>query len=96
MGIKRAYDSMLDEFRRHGADPAEVQEFVNTDDPSYSVKFCGVEYVVYSPDLSHDGSWGRATYAFFKIFNDQLSGSDYRLYAINGGDDLGGMFPDGF
>ena len=38
MGIKRAYDSMLDEFRRYGAGPAQVQEFVDTDDPGYSVK----------------------------------------------------------
>jgi hypothetical protein len=29
---------------------------------------------------------------FFKIINDQLAKSEYRLYAINGGNDLGGMF----
>ena len=38
------------------------------------------------------GSWGRAAVAFFTIINDQMASSQYRLYAINGGNDLGGMF----
>jgi hypothetical protein len=92
VGIKRAYDSMLDVFRRYAPDPAEVQELIDTDAPSYSVKCGGVEYVIYSPELPHDADWGRATYAFFKSVNDQLAKSDYSLYAINGGNDLGGMF----
>ena len=92
VGIKRAYDSMLDVFRRYAPDPAEVQELIDADAPSYSVKCGGVEYVIYSPELPHDASWGRATYAFFKIVNDQLAKSDYSLYAINGGNDLGAMF----
>jgi hypothetical protein len=91
-GIKRAYDSMMDEFRHYVPDPAEVQEVVDSDAPSYSVKCCGVEHPMYSPDLADEWSWGRAAYAFFKIVNDQLATSEYRLYAINGGNDLGGMF----
>ena len=45
------------------------------------------EYVIYSPALPYDAgqSWGRATHAFFKIVNDQMVKSEYRLYAINGG-----------
>src|SRR5262249_5481532 len=91
-GIKHAYDSMLDEFRRFVPKPADVQELIDTDAPSYSVRCSGVEYVIYCPELPSVESWGRATYAFFKIVNDQLMQSDYRLYAINGGNDLGGMF----
>ena len=37
-------------------------------------------------------SLGRAAHALFKIINDQLTNSEYRLFAINGGNDLGGMF----
>jgi hypothetical protein len=50
--------------------------------------------VIYSPALPNEEgqSWGRATHAFFKIINDQLAKSEYRLYAINGGNDLGGIF----
>jgi hypothetical protein len=43
---------------------------------SYYAKFCR------KVSLAH---------AFFKIINDQLAESEYRLYAIGGGD-LGGMF----
>jgi hypothetical protein len=41
---------------------------------------------------NEDESWGKATYALFSIVNAQLAGSPYRFYAINGGNDLGGMF----
>jgi hypothetical protein len=52
------------------------------------------EYLIYSPEVPNDEgqSFGRAAYAFFKIVNDQLTKSEYRLYAINGGNELGGMF----
>ena len=33
-----------------------------------------------------------ATYAFFKIINDQLGASEYKFFAINGGNDLCGVF----
>lgn len=93
-GIVRAYESARNVLAQHGAEPAEVQEFVDSDKPSYSVKCGEQEYVIYSPELSdNEGqSWGRAAHAFFKIINDHLSKSEYRLYAINGGNDLGGMF----
>ena len=35
---------------------------------------------------------GQSYLAFFTIVNDQLANSQYRFYAINGGNDLGGMF----
>jgi len=91
-GIKRRYESIQAELRRYATEALEIQEVINHDATSYVVKCCGVEYVIYSPDISADEGWGRATYAFFKIVNDQLTKSNYRLYAINGGNDLGGMF----
>jgi hypothetical protein len=50
--------------------------------------------MIYSPAMpeKEGWSWGRATHALFKIINDQLTNSDYRFYAINGGNELGGMF----
>jgi hypothetical protein len=41
----------------------------------------------YSPKLpdAEGQSWGRAAHAFSKIVNDQLSKSNYNLYAINSG-----------
>ena len=37
-------------------------------------------------------SWGRAAYAFFKIVNDQLTKSEYRLYAITAATSWEGCF----
>ena len=74
--------------------PAEIQEIIDDDAPSYVVKCADLEHVIYSPTLPDDEgqSWGRAAHAFFKIINDQLLESDYKLYAINCGNDLMGMF----
>jgi hypothetical protein len=59
----------------------------------YLVTCRGVDYPIYSRAPDEEGqSWGRATHALFKIVNDQLTKSEYRLFAINGGNDLGGMF----
>lgn len=93
VGIKEAYQSMLRDLRHYVPEPAQVQEVVDNDAPSYAVRCGNLEYVIYSPALpAEEGqSWGRATHAFFKIINDQLLKSEFRLYAINGGNDLGGM-----
>ena len=93
-GIKEAYQSTMRALGQYVSEPTEVQEVVDNKAPSYVVKCAGLEYVIYSPALPEvEGrSWGRAAHAFFKIVNDQLTKSEYRLYAINGGNDLGGMF----
>jgi hypothetical protein len=93
-GILQAYQSMRNVLAQYKTEPAQVQEFVDNNKPIYSVRCGDQEYEIYSPALPDDEgqSWGRAAHAFFKIINDQLSKSEYRLYAINGGNDLGGMF----
>jgi hypothetical protein len=93
-GIKKTYQSILDVLRQYAPEPLQVQEVVDNDAPSYVVKCGDREYPIYSPSLPDEEgqSWGRATYTFFKIINDQLARSEYRLFAINGGNDLGGIF----
>jgi hypothetical protein len=85
-GIKEAYDRLVSDLKSHVSEILEVGHVVDSDAPSYTVEVRGVEYVILSPAVpKEDGSsWGRATYVFFKIGNDQLADSDYRLYAING------------
>ena len=93
-GIREAYESLLPEIRKYVPKPAEVEEVIDHDAGRYAVKSGAREFVIYGPEL-HDevsDSWGRATVAFFTIVNDQLADSQYRFYAINGGNDLGGMF----
>jgi hypothetical protein len=93
-GIGQAYESLLPELRKYVQQPVQIEEVIDNDAPSYAVKCGAQEFVIYEPELGDDNgnSWGRATYAFFTIVNDQLASSSYRFYAISGGNDLGGMF----
>ena len=93
-GIREAYESLLPQLRKYVPQPAHVEEVLDNDAGRYAVKSGTREFVIYAPDLDDKGgeSWGRATVAFFTIVNDQLANSQYRFYAINGGNDLGGMF----
>jgi protease I len=55
------------------------------------VSCLGTDYPIYAKG-DEDESWGRATFALFDIVNRQLAKTPYRFFAINGGNDLGGMF----
>ena len=91
-GIKSAYDELLPALRKYIPAPAPIEERINNDKPSYSVVCLGKEYVIYDNDDRADIAWGNATFAFFDIVNRQLEKTDMRFFAINGGNDLGGMF----
>jgi hypothetical protein len=93
-GIREAYESLLPELQKYVPQPAQIEELTDNEVGRYAVKFGTSEFVIYAPDLNDKGgeSWGRATVAFFTIINDQLANSQYRFFAINGGNDLGGMF----
>jgi hypothetical protein len=90
-GIKQAYETLLPHLREYVAEPLSIEERLDVDAPSYAVVAGGTEYVVYGPGVSEENSWARATFILFRIVNDQLAHADHRLYAINGGNDLGGM-----
>ncbi len=93
-GIAEAYERLLPELRKYVPHPARVEEVIDNDPPIYAVRCGGKLYAIYGPDLNEDGGgcWGRATVAFFAIVNEQLAHTMYRFCAINGGNDLGGMF----
>jgi len=93
-GIGKAYERLLPELGKHVAQPAEVQEVIDDDLRSYAVRCNGEEHLIYSSNEpnSERESWGRATYFFFQVVNSQLTTTGVRFYAINGGNDLFGMF----
>jgi hypothetical protein len=93
-GMGSAYKDLLPELSEHVEHPARLEEFIDEKLGSYAIRCNGVEHIVYSPSLpgSDEQSWGRATHLFFKLVNDQLADAEVRFYAINGGNDLGGMF----
>jgi hypothetical protein len=93
-GIAEGYQSVLPELRRFVPHPATLYESLDDDTPSYSVRCGDSEFDIYSPELDEQkgNSWGRATVALFSIVNEQLENSTHRFYAINGGNDLSGVF----
>jgi len=80
--------------KRFGISPAELVEHFEPESGSYKVSSLGKTYVIYAPEMdsSEGQNWGNATFALFDIVNRQLDGFPYRFYALNGGNDLGGMF----
>lgn len=93
-GIKNAYEKLCAILKTYVSEPAAIAEKINNDLPSYSIIYAGDTYDIYSPTLSdaQGASWGRATYMLFMLINNQLRSSAVKFYAINGGNDLGGMF----
>lgn len=93
-GIGQAYERLLPKLRNFTPHPALIEEVIDNDTPAYSVRCGDKEYAIFGPDLDGEegSSWERATVAFFSIVNEQLIGTEYRFYAINSGNDLGGMF----
>ena len=93
-GIAEAYRGLIPVLSSYVAHPLEVEDLVDEDACSYSVRCNGVDHLVYSPSVSgtEQASWGRATAVFFQLVNEQLAATPVRFYAINGGNDLGGLF----
>lgn len=90
-GIASAYKSLIPALNQFVKNPASIQEDRDDDTPSYSVRCGNMAFAIYGPDVPRD-SWGRATVAFFSIVNAQLVDSSQRFFAINGGNDLFGLF----
>lgn len=89
--FKSTYDALRPALLKYIPSVAPVEERFDHDNPSFSVFALGQEYFIYG-GADQDESWGNATFAFFDIVNRQLQSTRYRLFAINGGNDLGGMF----
>jgi hypothetical protein len=92
-GIAAANKKLLPELRKYIAQPAVLEELLGPDVPSYKVRCNGEEYQIYSRDEpgTEEESWARAAFFFFLIVNKQISGARVRFYALNGGNDLGGL-----
>jgi len=90
-GLKSAYEALLPHLKQYVASPAAVTERYDNAAPSYSVSCLGIDYPIYAKG-DEDESWGRATFALFDIVNRQLAKTPYRFFAINGGNDLFGIF----
>ncbi|WP_041689498.1 hypothetical protein [Enterobacter sp. 638] len=93
-GIADAYQLLLPALREQVARPAEVREILDADLPAYTIQCNGEEYIVYSAadPGTEVQSWGRATFFLFLIVNKQLKGTGIQFYAVDGGNNLAGIF----
>jgi hypothetical protein len=86
---------LLPKLQQFIPEPVQIEEVLDTEIGRYSIKFREHEFVIYSPDQvdkADSWSWGKATFVFFHIVNEQLTSTSHGFYAIMGGNDLGGMF----
>lgn len=94
-GVLSAYRALLPRLEKYSVAPLEVNEVLSDDGLSYTVAAGGRQFVIWevleNGKQNSDG-WERATVAFFQIVNASLSASTHHFYAINGGNDLFGMF----
>jgi hypothetical protein len=84
----------LPKLRKYVKKPARIEELLDNNAPSYSIRCGDIEFEIYAPHLDdgEESSWGRATVALFAIVNHQLKNSDHRFYAIGCANDLCGIF----
>ena len=93
-GINEAYEQLLPQLKQYVEVPIKIEEQFSSETGSYAVKAGDDIYKIYGPELEGNEaeSWGRATFTLFQIINKQITKGDIRFYAINSGNDLGGLF----
>lgn len=93
MGIKNAYEKIKPELKKYLKIIIDIEEITNSDNTKYLIKYKNKEYLIYDESKNNlENSWALATVAFFEIINDQLENSEVKLFALNGGNDLFGVF----
>ncbi len=93
-GIQQAYADLRAKLQAWIPEPAVLEQAVADDGSRYSVTCAGRRYTISGPDVPAGDAWGRAAWALFDIVNCQLEEQAVRFYAINGGNDLSGLFLD--
>jgi hypothetical protein len=89
-GMLVAYERIREEFRKRGIELSPLEEIVDDINGTYHVVHNEKKYCIYN-DMNDRNSWSNATVALFEIVNSQLHDQELKFYAINSGNDLGGM-----
>jgi len=89
-GVALAYEEIKSKFQERGIDLSPIEEVIDNENGTYHVIYGGKTYCIYE-DFNDKNSWVNATVALFDIVNSQLQELDVCLYAINNGNDLGGL-----
>lgn len=89
-GMASAYEEISDELKKRGILLSPIEELIDDDKGTYQVLYKDKIYSIYG-DMNDKDGWAKATVALFDIINSQLINAPFLLYAVNGGNDLGGM-----
>ncbi len=93
-GLASAYQALLPRLRAFVPAPEPLRDARDEDSGRYVAWFRDRPFVIFDPGdpEAEEHSWGRAAVVLFGSVNAQLEGSEYRFYAINGGNELAGTF----
>jgi hypothetical protein len=91
-GIRAAYIELRPTLLRYAETPIEISEELDANTGSYAVVANGVRHEIWGPTLNPEEGWPRAEVTFFSIVNANLEQSAFKFYALNGGNDLCGVF----
>lgn len=92
-GIGNAYrDEVGPRLSALHIDAIPIEEKSDSSAGTYSVTFEGTVYPIYGPGAANNDAWGLATFTLFDIVNRQLAHHDVKFFALNGGNDLFGIF----
>ena len=90
-GINEAIEAIQVDLNRLKI-PVKLSAVKETHGEIGSIEYKSKTIVIYdSKKENNDHLWALATYALFFIVNDQLANSGFKLYAVNGGNDLVGF-----
>ncbi len=92
LGMAEAYERVRPEIERLGGAPETLREHVDETEGSYAIEYRGIVYPISGGEIGVADGWGTAAAVFFEIVNGQMEGTSYRLYAVNHGNDLSGVF----
>ncbi|TFW20394.1 hypothetical protein E4L96_10510 [Massilia arenosa] len=93
-GMVEGYSRLLPELKTYVAAPLFLNEKVDAERGVYSVLAGGIVQQIFPSPLGGNAyeSWGVATAALFGFVNRQLLTAPVKLYAVNSGNDLIGIF----
>jgi hypothetical protein len=90
-GINKAIETIQADLNRAKI-PVKLSAVKETHGEIGSIEYKNKTIVFFDSEKeNNDHLWALATYALFFVVNDQLEDSGYKLYAVNGGNDLVGF-----
>lgn len=93
-GMLEGYEAIIPKLNDF-TEPAKMTEVIPDGTNNYLIEVQNKQYYLFDEDIAQKDvyeGWALATYTLFHVVNLQLVETDYKLYALYGGNDLSGVF----